>query len=51
MKASIDARSGEPMTIPLSLLAPSKWKEARRTGGKNVDDLKASIEAQGLLQN
>ena len=51
MKASIDARSGELMTIPLCLLVPSEWKNARRTGGENVDDLKASIEAQGLLQN
>lgn len=51
MKASIDARSGELVTIPLCLLVPSEWKNARRTGGENVDDLKASIEAQGLLQN
>jgi ParB family chromosome partitioning protein len=49
--SQIDARSGELMTIPLSLLVPSgKWN-VRTVGGENVDDLKASIEAQGLLQN
>lgn len=47
---SIDARSGELMLIALSLLVPSP-KNARRTGGLGIDDLKASIKAQGLLHN
>jgi len=48
---SIDARSGELMLISLSLLVPSEKRNARRTGGTSVADLKASIYAQGLLQN
>jgi len=50
---SIDARSGELMLIPLSLLVPSPKRNARRTSRANatVTDLKASIKAQGLLQN
>lgn len=51
MQASIEALAGELMTIPLSLLVPSSNRNARRTGGTNVDDLMASIEAQGLMQN
>jgi len=47
---SIDQRSGELMTIALSLLVPSP-RNVRRTNGTDVSDLKASIEAQGLLQN
>lgn len=48
---SIDARAGELMTIPLTLLVPSKKRNVRRTGSTSVADLKASIEAQGLLHN
>jgi ParB family chromosome partitioning protein len=48
---SIDARSGELMTIPLSLLVASPMRNARKTASTSVADLKASIEAQGLLQN
>ena len=47
---SIDQRSGELMTIALSLLVASP-RNVRRTNGTDVSDLKASIEAQGLLQN
>lgn len=50
MQGTIETRSGELMRIPLSRLVPSKHN-ARRTGGTNVDDLKASIRAQGVLQN
>src|SRR5690242_669106 len=50
MQSTIESRSGELMSIPLSRLVPSKYN-ARRTGGTNVDDLKASIKAQGVLQN
>lgn len=38
-------------SIPLDRLVPSQQHNARRTGGDNVDDLVASIRADGLLQN
>lgn len=38
-------------SIPLDRLVPSQHHNARRTGGDNVDDLVASIRAEGLLQN
>src|SRR5439155_11814788 len=47
---SIEERSGELMSIALSLLVPSP-RNVRKTNGIEVGDLKASIEAQGLLQN
>jgi ParB family chromosome partitioning protein len=47
---SIDQRAGELMTIALSLLVPSP-RNVRKTNGMDVGDLKASIEAQGVLQN
>jgi ParB family chromosome partitioning protein len=47
---TIERRSGELMTIPLSLLVLSP-RNVRKTGGADVADLKASIKAQGVLQN
>ncbi|WP_083749159.1 ParB N-terminal domain-containing protein [Pelomonas sp. KK5] len=48
---SIDARSGDLMTIPLSLLVPSPQRNARRSSAGSLEGLKASIDAQGVLQN
>ncbi len=50
MQSTIDQRSGELRTIALSLLVPSP-RNVRKTGGTNVGELKASIKAQGVLQN
>jgi ParB family transcriptional regulator, chromosome partitioning protein len=50
MQSTMDQRSGELMTIALSLLVPSP-RNVRKTGGTDVGDLKASIKAQGVLQN
>ena len=50
MQSTIDQRSGELSTIPLSLLIPSP-RNVRKTGGSDVGELKASIKAQGVLQN
>jgi ParB family chromosome partitioning protein len=47
---SLDARSGELMSIPLSLLDASP-RNARKTDGRDVSDLKATIKAQGVLHN
>ena len=45
--------SAQPIiqTIALDQLVASERYNARRTGGDNVDDLVASIRADGLLQN
>jgi ParB-like chromosome segregation protein Spo0J len=50
MEQSIEARSGELMIVPLSQLAASP-ANVRKTNGTDVSGLKASIEAQGVLQN
>jgi len=50
MEQSIEARSGELLVVPLSLLVPSPHN-VRKTNGTDVSDLIASIKAQGLLQN
>jgi ParB family chromosome partitioning protein len=50
MQSTIDKRSGELTTIALSLLIPSP-RNVRKTGGADVSELKASIKAQGVLQN
>lgn len=50
MRESIEARSGELMSIPVSRLVPSAHN-ARKTNGEDVQDLVASIRAQGVLQN
>lgn len=47
---SLDARSGGLMSIPLSLLDASR-RNARKTDGRDVSDLKATIKAQGVLHN
>lgn len=38
-------------TIPLAKLKPDKAGNVRKTGGKNIEELAASIRANGLLQN
>jgi ParB-like chromosome segregation protein Spo0J len=50
MEQSIEARSGELMIVPLSCLQASP-DNVRKTNGMDVSDVKASIKAQGLLQN
>jgi len=50
MQTTIDERSGELTTIALSLLIPS-LRNVRKIGGTDVGELKASIKAQGVLQN
>ena len=50
MEQSIEARSGELLIVPLSRLVASA-RNARKTNGADVSDLKASIKAQGVLQN
>lgn len=47
---SLEARSGELMSIPLSLLQASP-RNVRKTDGQDVSALKATIRAQGVLQN
>jgi ParB family chromosome partitioning protein len=46
---AIELKSGELMTIPLSLLVPSPIN-VRKVGGTHIDGLKASIRSQGVLQ-
>jgi ParB family chromosome partitioning protein len=50
MNTSIESLGGELMLIPLSLLIASP-RNVRQTNGRDVSALKASIKAQGLLQN
>ncbi len=50
MQKIIEMRAGELLAIPLSQLTASA-RNARKTGGSDVSDLKASIKAQGVLQN
>lgn len=38
-------------TIPLAKLKPDKAGNVRKTSGKNIEELAASIRANGLLQN
>ena len=47
---SMEARSGDLMVVPLSRLVPSPHN-VRKTNGTDVNELKASIKAQGVLQN
>jgi ParB family chromosome partitioning protein len=50
MQKIIEMRAGELLAIPLSQLTASA-RNARKTGGSDSSDLKASIKAQGALQN
>lgn len=50
MTTSIETLGGELMLIPLSLLVASS-RNVRQTNGQDITALKASIKAQGLLQN
>jgi ParB family chromosome partitioning protein len=49
MESTIESRSGELLSVPLSRLVASAYN-VRKTGGTDVEDLKASIK-QGVLQN
>ena len=50
MECTIESRSGELLSVPLSRLVASAYN-VRKMGGSDVEDLKASIRAQGVLQN
>lgn len=50
MEQAVEATSGDVSLIALKKLIPSD-RNARKTNGVDVSELKASIKAQGLLQN
>lgn len=49
-QVALEERAGELMTVPLSLLVPSE-RNVRKQYATTVEQLAASIDAQGLLQN
>ena len=49
MESTIESRSGELLSVPLSRLVASAYN-VRKTGGSDVEDLKASIKGRGVLQ-
>lgn len=48
---SIERRAGEAMTIPLSRLVESERNVRKKYSEGSIDELAASIDAQGLLKN